>query len=359
MEDFNEETEKMQQLIKEKQDKEREIFENVWRDLNPKKYQKSSASLLQMKEIEKNLILTGEYLKAKEEHQRILQVTNIEIQQRQIDLNEDYANAKEQLRKKQENKIEVFKQSRKEQRETYKVQRKKEMQIMDNRMKVVKQKSIGTRCPRSTNMSNTDNYATSFQHIAKEKNFGIDPLLPKLGPPSDKRQYRIKATKNKSIVVNAPRAYLPKNDKYFESSDDQNPVFETSVNKSQLKRASDDDEYETEEEEQKDILKSQIEAISKSLNEYENNNENDLKVDDKNEDDEDKKEDNENKKEDYEDKNEEHEDRGILGNMFSNIANTVINDDDNNNVNDEEEEKKEEAVPRSFTDLVASIVSNT
>lgn len=324
----------------------------------PTKYQKSSASLLQLKEIEKNLILTGDYLKAKEARELIDQATKEEIELRQIDLNEDYATAKAELNKKQKNEIDVFLQGRKEQMDTFDLKRKNDLQTVENRMNVASKKSIGTRCPRSTNKSSTDNYATSFQHIAKEKNFGIDPLLPKLGPPSDKRQYRIKNTKTKKIVVNAPRAYLPKNDKFFDSSDDQNPVFETQLKHNQLKGAEDENEYDSDndndndydqKDKDKDKLQSQIEEISKSM------------IND---------DDNQQSKSQRSETDDSDNDKGILGNMFSGVTDSLTKDsgrknEEENNEKDEkvekvekEEKKEEKKEAQPFHLLISSIVGD-
>lgn len=222
-----------------------------------------------MKEIEKNLILTGDYLQAQEANKRIIQETNKEIELRQIELNEDYSVAKSQFDQKQKNEIDIFLQNRKEKSDTLAVKRDRELQIIQNRQNVVKQKKIGTRCPRSKLMNSNENIATSFQHIAKDHNFGIiNPILPKLNPPSDKKQYRIKSQKTRPITPNPPHAYRPKNDSSF-ASDDQSStlVFQTSVSQSRLKKAptksSPTRTYQNQED--KGTLENQIDGMSSLL----------------------------------------------------------------------------------------------
>ncbi|KAH0794034.1 hypothetical protein GPJ56_002062 [Histomonas meleagridis] len=116
----------------------------------------------------------------------------------------------------------------------------------------------------SSNSNNNVSYAKSFQHIAKDTNFGIDPLLPKLKPPAEstkeKKKKRNKAIspRSKTVIPNkAPRVF---------TSDEYASVFETSVQKFRVNDPIESENIKVEEKEEEPKIQINVENKNEESN---------------------------------------------------------------------------------------------
>lgn len=100
--DYNHETQDKILKLKQVHDHQMEELDEKWNKVKPAKYRKPSAQLLQLKEIEKNLALAGEYDRAEIIHAESENLTKQETKVQQERLVFDYKQAKSQLMKKQE-----------------------------------------------------------------------------------------------------------------------------------------------------------------------------------------------------------------------------------------------------------------
>lgn len=111
-EDFSNETEKRMNDLNNRQQHELRKFERIWKEEMPHKYRKPSVRLLQLKQIEKNLAMTGEI----DEADRIHGISEIrmkyEMEEAQNQLSVDYEAAKVKLFQKQYEEKQKFHEQR-------------------------------------------------------------------------------------------------------------------------------------------------------------------------------------------------------------------------------------------------------
>ena len=186
----------------------RDAFIKKWEDDQPNRYRKSSVQLLHLKSIEKSLVVAGDYTGAKEMQRIIGEKENAEVEEQQEILNDHFRAAKEKLVAEQQEAMENLEEQRKARKELSIMHMSADLQSVKNRKEVIRKKDYSLRVPRSDGMTKTVSYGKSFAHIARDNNFGIQPLLPALKPPTDKRQLKIHTeSTRKSIVMCAPRAF--------------------------------------------------------------------------------------------------------------------------------------------------------
>ena len=88
--------------------------------------------------------------------------------------------------------------------------------LTEARLHVIESKtklSHSNALPSSATKRSPISYGQSFNHIAKNSNFQIDPLLPSLKPPTNpefsKKQFFITSTSKDKIIPKIPHAYQP------------------------------------------------------------------------------------------------------------------------------------------------------
>ena len=230
---YDQKTKEMKEELRRSQEKTREEFVREWEHDKPNKYRKSSVQLLHLKTIEKNLVVMGDYTGAKEVQRIIGKQENVEVEQQQEAMNEDFRAAKTRLVADQQEQMEMLEEHRQARKELSMVLLNADLQSIKNRKGVLLRKGYSTRFPRSDGTTKTVSYGASFTHVARENGFGIQPLLPILKPPTDKRQPKIHAeSTKKSIVACPPRAFTTK------KPEDQpkRPVFETEPNQTRNRK---------------------------------------------------------------------------------------------------------------------------
>lgn len=205
---YDKKTEEMKRQLRREQKRARDEFLKKWEDDQPNRYRKSSVQLLHLKSIEKSLVVAGDYTAAKEMQRIIVDKENAEVEEQQEILNDHFRAAKEKLVAEQQEAIENLEEQRKARKELSIMHMSADLQSVKNRKEVIRKKEYSLRVPKSDGMTKTVSYGKSFAHIARDNNFGIQPLLPALKPPTDKRQLKIHTqSTRKSIVMCAPRAF--------------------------------------------------------------------------------------------------------------------------------------------------------
>jgi hypothetical protein len=227
---FDEETCELRFGIMEKQEADWQIFNRHWSEEMPNRYRKSSAQLLQLKQIEKSLTIAGDYGAARDARQRIEAQEKVEVELQQGQLDDDYSAAKRKFESEKAGEIELFERKRSAARVELELSLQRAIERQENRMNVAKNKDPISRKARSDNKIRNVAYGSSFARVAREKNFGIDALLPTLRAPTDRRRVRINSDcTRRGIVVHPPRAYAPVNEAV-----EPRPVFETQIGKTQF-----------------------------------------------------------------------------------------------------------------------------
>jgi len=198
----------------------------------PERYRKPSAQLLQLKYIEKNLTVCGDYLAAKDVRMRIDDQERLEVELQQNQLNDDFTAATLQFEREKQKELELFDRKRAAARQVLVKDGELMKKKQEKRMNVVTQKDSGMRGSRSENKNRTVAYGTSFAHVARDNNFEIQGQLPKLGPPVNRRRMRIRGDgSRKDIAFRPPRAYQMTNETAVM---EQQPFFETQYGKTKF-----------------------------------------------------------------------------------------------------------------------------
>lgn len=203
---YEQETNKKRQDLSDKQAHDLRVFEKTWRERMPHKYRKPSARLLQMKQIEKSLALTGEIDQADFIHEQAQALTEAEQAAAQTQLSADYEQAYAKLLQKQEEETQLLEDTREHGRQLLEREYKRECGYMQNRESVVH-----TRCTNvagKTHLSPT--VASKPTSLPKGHGTALGTLLPPLIPPNDPEYVRQKKER-KAAVAKQQREYQKRN----------------------------------------------------------------------------------------------------------------------------------------------------
>jgi hypothetical protein len=216
---------------------EREDFTTEWETERPNDYRKSSAGLLQLKYIEQQLIIAGRFAEAQEIQKRIEAREQAEVTSHQMVLNDDYTAAKQRLERAQELRQQIYADHRDLRRQEIVQEQERTLRRAQHRIAVAKAKERrakpakpnerGTEPPKPKMRPNTITYGTSFAHVARDHEFEMNPLLPRLHAPTEGRQWRIAQQDKAPIKVNAPRVYVPQNESSRMA--ESRPLFTTAL----------------------------------------------------------------------------------------------------------------------------------
>lgn len=173
---FNQEQMSDLKKLKARQLQDKENFDQIWNDRMPSKYRKPSVKLLQLKQIEKSLAVSGNFDQAKIIHQEVDKLTSVEFNNAQNNLLNDYIQATKQLNDKFQNQLDQFEAERKTQRTILESEYQIEKNKLDRRSNVI------TNKPIESQTVNTIHPAGVMFSTGKKDNG--DLLLPPLRPPS-------------------------------------------------------------------------------------------------------------------------------------------------------------------------------
>jgi hypothetical protein len=226
--DFDKETRELRAKLDNRQRAEFDKFIDRWDTEMPERYRKSSRDLLDLKYVEKNLVISGDYLAAKEVRKRIEEQERREVEAQQNQLDDDFRAATVQLEKEQHAEMARFDSKRVAARQVLERNAEQMARRQENRMNVVSQKAKGMRrSAPSEQKERKAAYGTSFIHVARDNDFDIEAQLPKLRSPTGRRRMRINgATARKGIPFRPPRAYRLRNEAVTEQA---KPFFETQI----------------------------------------------------------------------------------------------------------------------------------
>lgn len=177
---FQEDTERRLQELDNRQMKEMRRFERIWKDEMPHKYRKPSARLLELKQIEKSLVIAKEIDQADEVHSKAQKLMQIEMENAQNQLTFDYQNAKAKLVKKHEDEKQTFLQNREHERQLLECVYIEEKNKLYNRDNVV-----ALRCKEVASRKHVSRSVNSLPtQLPRDKGIS-ETLLPPLIPPND------------------------------------------------------------------------------------------------------------------------------------------------------------------------------
>jgi hypothetical protein len=137
---FDCETEKKGQKLASDQRLELEGFETLWREQMPNRYRKPSANLLQIKQIERAMAISGQYDRARAMHAEAEKLAAREAEELQANLIRDYRIAKEQLMRTQRAERDKLESDRGRLRTVLDADKKSEETKRKNRRNVIEQR---------------------------------------------------------------------------------------------------------------------------------------------------------------------------------------------------------------------------
>lgn len=192
---FNADTDQRIQDLQDKHDHDFAKFERLWAEKMPDKYRKPSGRLLQLKQIEKSLALTGEIDQADFVHAEAERMQEMEMEYAQEILSRDYQIAKEKLLYEQNDEMQMLFDKREHERKILEENYIKEKTRICHRDFVVT-----TRCTNVSKVKHvSQEIATKPIPVRMDKGKPIGSLLPPLIPPNDpdllERQRRMREEK--------------------------------------------------------------------------------------------------------------------------------------------------------------------
>jgi hypothetical protein len=193
-----------------------DAFEEKWVEEGPLRHRKSSTKLLQMKQIEKCMILTEDFAGARELEKEIEEREKMEavIQQERLDL--DYTQSRVNFETRQASCLGFFEARVRERRAETVVKADREVKVAEASLNVAKNhEPMISRKPMSSNTSRSVAYGTSFAHVAKDNRFELQPVLPSIRAPEDARGRKRPKTKIQPIIQQIPRLYVFQNESPF------------------------------------------------------------------------------------------------------------------------------------------------
>lgn len=186
LQNLDEETQAKREAIQNEQNEELDRFEKRWAEDMPRKYRKPSNRLLQLKQIERSLAISGKYDEAKEIHKESEAIAQLEGSQIQNKLITDYRIAREKLMIKFNEDMNLFEKSRAQEREVIECQKRKDLEKFVYREEVQKIKQIESRkgCKERSGVIKPD-YGASVIGINQTKMKFRDNVIPPLFAPND------------------------------------------------------------------------------------------------------------------------------------------------------------------------------
>ena len=184
--DFDFETAEKLKELGQKQDEEKEKFEQQWRNENTRKYRKPSGKLLQMKQIEKTLASSGEYTNAKRVHKDVEALEREEFTEAQNQLIVDYQIAQKKLQIKFKREEEQLISNRQHEKVLLESKKQQEQENILKRQSVLMSRSTQRKNPRQRPVT-TSPGLDQQQKVIIAKNYynEEDFLLPPIIPPND------------------------------------------------------------------------------------------------------------------------------------------------------------------------------
>ena len=207
----NETLEKRDELRK-KQAHETRLFERTWAHEMPHKYRKPSQRLLELKQIEKSLAISGEIERANYIHSQVVVQTQKEIDIAQANLIHDYQVARTKHLQKQMQDLNRFEESRESGRQLLEAEYKAEQMRMKNRDFVV-QTHIKNSILRA---KATETPPTRSAGVPKNRDATIGALLPKLIAPNDPMLLKHERIRRKQ-VYEKQKEYAKRYDQQMDS----------------------------------------------------------------------------------------------------------------------------------------------
>jgi hypothetical protein len=190
-------------------------------------HRKSSTGLLQIKHIEKCMIRVEDIAGALELRKEINSRECSEAADHQENLDQEYTASKIQFEKRQGSQLAFF-EFRNENRKAEKVRdADRTIRVAEASLNVAKNhESMISREPKTSNSTQPVSYGVSFEHVARENRFEIEPSLSGIRPPKDIRGRKRPATKIRPVIQNIPRLYVFQNESALLN---EKPFFATSL----------------------------------------------------------------------------------------------------------------------------------
>lgn len=206
---FDEANKQKLEEIKKRHLEENENFEDLWLHKMPSKYRKPSSKLLQLKRIEKSLVSTGDYKRAKCIHQQAQILTQHEVEQAQEELIKDYFIAKKKLESKQGMELEMYNRKRELGLNILEAEKENDFISLKKRDNVLQNKTIKNNVrTRTANFALRERYAPQYVIKNHSENQYDDVLLPILVAPNDPN--RLQQEKERTLRLNKKNLELQK-----------------------------------------------------------------------------------------------------------------------------------------------------
>ena len=186
--------EKRRQILEKRHELETERFETDWRDNKPQKFRKPSLNLLQLKQIEKSLIRSGEYDRAEAVNNQIKELVAVETEEAQKNLAHQYKIAKAKLIESQKAEFDLLQQEKEKEIQFIELERSQELALVETRKAVLRQKSMERSKPL------TRSVFIKASKIAHASDGGELVLLPPLQAPNDPVYIEEEERKQKEII---------------------------------------------------------------------------------------------------------------------------------------------------------------
>jgi len=204
LDDFDKETDKLFKISQSKHVKELEEFETKWLTEIPKKYQKPSPSLLQLKKMRKNIILARDFQRESIIKREIIDRTNAEKEAALNHLLSDYEIAKNRLLMKHKKELNLLFERRTKEKDLLISDQNLEISVLNKRKEFLES---------SKNISHKKTHVNQIirgENLLSEEEDQI--LLPELERPKEtweeiiiKRKKEASQKKTTPIISNPPK----------------------------------------------------------------------------------------------------------------------------------------------------------
>ena len=199
--DFDFETAEKLKELGQKQEEEREKFDEQWRGENTRKYRKPSAKLLQMKQIEKTLASSGEYRNAKQVHKDVEAIQRQEFTEAQNQLIVDYQIAQKKLQIKFKREEEQLISNRQHEKVLLESKKQQEQENINKRQTVLMnrptQKKKNRQRPFTTSPSLGQQKVVIAKNFLNEEDFLLPPIIPPNDPKLQEELRKKREQENK------------------------------------------------------------------------------------------------------------------------------------------------------------------
>jgi len=183
IDNYDQETAAKVQHLEEKHKREMIEFEDLWRNKMPHKYRKPTTQLLQLKQIEKSLAVSGEYGRAKEISQQAQALSLSEQEHAQTMLVNDYQASLQKINEKHKVEMSLLVHTRFQGKEVLLSKQSNERKSVINRELVIKEK-LSSMPPKKVGAVKSIIQPVS-RSASNERKKVCEVLLPALKPPND------------------------------------------------------------------------------------------------------------------------------------------------------------------------------